>query len=105
VFLGFRSIRPFTPAIFPPLYAIMVWAEARISGTSTNPARSFGPSVISGRWEGWWIDFAGPLIGMLLAVIACSFLAKRIEVAKLYYFESDGDRIFRRKGVTGEAHV
>lgn len=40
VFLGFRTIRPFTPAIFPPLYAIMVWAEAPISGTSTNPARS-----------------------------------------------------------------
>ncbi len=27
VFLGFRRIRPFTPAIFPPLYAIMVWAH------------------------------------------------------------------------------
>jgi aquaporin Z len=36
------------------------------------------------------------MAGMLLAVIACSFLAKRIEVAKLYYFESDRDRLFRR---------
>ena len=52
VFLGFRTIRPFTPAIFPPLYAIMVWAEAPISGTSTNPARSLGPSVISGAVAG-----------------------------------------------------
>ena len=33
---------------------------------------------------------------MLLAILACSFLAKRIEVAKLYYFESDRDRVFRR---------
>jgi len=33
---------------------------------------------------------------MLLAVLACSFLAKRIEVAKLYHFESDHDRLFRR---------
>jgi aquaporin Z len=96
VFLGFRSIRPFTPAIFPPLYAIMVWVESPISGTSTNPARSFGPSVISGQWEGWWIYWIGPLAGMLLAVLACSFLAKRIEVAKLYYFDSDHDRLFRR---------
>jgi len=31
-----------------------------------------------------------------LAVIACSLLGKRIEVAKLYYFDSDHDRLFRR---------
>jgi aquaporin Z len=96
VFLGFRTIRPFTPAIFPPLYAIMVWAESPISGTSTNPARSLGPSVISGQWQGWWIYWLGPIAGMLLAVLACSFLAKRIEVAKLYHFDSDRDRLFRR---------
>jgi aquaporin Z len=101
VFLGFRKIRPFTPAIFPPLYAIMVWAEAPISGTSTNPARSLGPSVISGQWQGWWIYWIGPIAGMLLAVLACSFLAKRIEVAKLYYFESDRDRLFRRMARPG----
>ena len=96
VFLGFRTIRRFTPAIFPPLYAIMVWAEAPISGTSTNPARSLGPSVISGQWQGWWIYWVGPIIGMLLAVLACSFLAKEIEVAKLYHFDTGHDRLFRR---------
>ena len=96
VFLGFRTIRRFTPAIFPPLYSFMVWAEAEISGTSTNPARSLGPSVISGQWQGWWIYWIGPLAGMLVAVLACSFLAKRIEVAKLYHFDSDHDRLLRR---------
>ena len=95
VFLGFRRIRPFTPAIFPPLYAIMVWAEAPISGTSTNPARSLGPAIVSGQWQGWWIYWAGPLIGMFLAILVFSFLAKRIEVAKLYHFESDRRRVFR----------
>jgi aquaporin Z len=97
VFLGFRSIRPFTPAIFPPLYSIMVFLEAPISGTSTNPARSLGPAVVSGQWAGWWVYWIGPLIGMSLALIACSFLAKRIEVAKLYHFDADHDGIFRRK--------
>jgi PAS domain-containing protein len=33
----------------------------------------------------------------LQAVLACSFLAKRIEVAKLYHFDSDRDRLFRRR--------
>jgi aquaporin Z len=101
VFLGFRKLRPFTPAIFPPLYSIMVWAEAPISGTSTNPARSFGPLVISGQVQGWWIYWIGPAAGMVFAVLACSFLAKRIEVAKLYHFESDRDRLFRRMARPG----
>lgn len=101
VFLGFRTIRPFTPAIFPPLYAIMVWLESPISGTSTNPARSLGPSVISGQWQGWWIYWVGPIVGMLLAVLACSFLAKRIEVAKVYHFDGDRDRLFRRMARPG----
>ena len=101
IFLGFRKIRSFTPALFPPLYAIMVWAESPVSGTSTNPARSLGPAVISGQWQDWWIYWIGPMGGMLLAVISCSFLAKRIEVAKLYYFDSDRDRLFRRMADSG----
>ena len=44
VFLGFRRLRPFTPALFPFLYAFMVWAEAPISGTSTES----GPQPRSG---------------------------------------------------------
>jgi aquaporin Z len=100
-FLGFRRLRPYTPAIFPPLYAIMVWAESPISGTSTNPARSLGPSVISGQWQGWWLYWAGPVVGTILAVLASRWIAKEIEVAKLYHFDSDRDRLFRRMAGRG----
>jgi len=99
IFIGFRKIRQFTPYMFPFLYSIMVPLEAVISGTSTNPARSLGPAVISGQWEGWWIYLAGPMAGALLASLACSLLAKRITIAKLYHFdsESEGDSLLRRK--------
>jgi len=99
IFIGFRQIRQFTPFMFPFLYAIMVPLEAAISGTSTNPARSLGPAVISGQWEGWWIYLIGPLAGALLASLACSLLAKRITIAKLYHFdsESEGDVLLRRR--------
>jgi aquaporin Z len=95
VFLGFRRIRRYTPLMIPFLYAVMVPLEAAISGTSTNPARTFGPAVISGQWVGWWIYWVGPVVGMLAAIIGFSFLGQRIEVAKLYHFESDERRFFR----------
>jgi aquaporin Z len=102
VFLGFRQIRPFTPALFPLLYAVMVYAESPISGTSTNPARSLGPAIVSGQWQGWWVYWLGPLLGTLVATLVCSYLAKRIEVAKLYHFDSDRDGLFRRMSAKGE---
>jgi aquaporin Z len=98
-FLGHKKIRPYTPLLFPFLYAIMVWLEGPISGTSTNPARSFGPSVISGNWSGWWIYFVGPLAGMFigLAIQQLSGLKKfRIEIAKVYHFHHDRYGIFQR---------
>jgi aquaporin Z len=101
IFIGFRKIRSLTPFLFPVLYAILVPLEADISGTSTNPARSLGPAIISGRWDAFWIYIIGPLVGALLASFAGSFLAKRITIAKLYHFdsESEGDYLLRDPAV------
>jgi len=96
IFIGFRGLRRFTPFLMPPLYAVMVTLETTLSGTSTNPARTFGPALISGRWDGWWIYWVGPLAGALAAIVVCSSLARRIEVAKLYHFDSDRRRILHR---------
>ena len=78
----------------PFLYAVMVPLEADISGTSTNPARSFGPAIVSQNFHGWWIYWVGPSVGTVVAILACSFLASRIEVAKMYHFDSDRSGIF-----------
>jgi len=97
LFIGFHKIRHYTPYMIPILYAIMVPLEASISGTSTNPARTIGPAVISGQWEGWWIYWAGPVTGSLIACVALSAVAKRITEARLYHFDSDRDRLLRKK--------
>jgi aquaporin Z len=96
VFLGLRYLRRYAPFVIPCLYAVMVPLEAHISGTSTSPARTFGPALISGRWDGWWIYWVGPMMGVLAAILVFSSVAKRIEVAKLYHFESDRRRLFHR---------
>ena len=91
VFVAFRELRHFTPFMIPFLYGIMVPLEADISGISTNPARSFGPSVVSGVWDAWWIYWIGPLIGALLASGVGYRLAKRVAIAKLYHFDSQSE--------------
>jgi aquaporin Z len=105
IFLGHNKLRNYTPLLFPFLYAIMVWLEAPLSGTSTNPARSLGPSVISGVWSGWWIYFAGPLLGMFIGLGIHRFSGLKrfeLEVAKIYHFELDRHGVFnvrhRQKG-------
>ena len=97
IFLGHRRLRHYTPLLFPLLYAVMVYLEAPVSGTSTNPARSLGPSVISGIWSGWWIYFVGPLIGMWIGLGLHQFTwLKRfeVEIAKIYHFKLDRYGIF-----------
>jgi aquaporin Z len=39
-----------------------------ISGASMNPARTFGPDLVSGTFTDYWVYIAGPLTGALVAV-------------------------------------
>ncbi len=50
-----------------------LWA-APVSGVSMNPARSFGPALVSGDWSSYWVYVIGPLAGAALAVGAAWIL-------------------------------
>ncbi|KAI8911157.1 major intrinsic protein [Gorgonomyces haynaldii] len=38
-----------------------------IDGTSVNPARSFGASLVAGKWDSHWVFWVGPVVGGLVA--------------------------------------
>jgi aquaporin Z len=39
-----------------------------ISGTSMNPARTFGPDLVANDWSSYWVYVVGPLVGAVVAV-------------------------------------
>ena len=47
------------------------------TGTSVNPARSFGPALIAGNLSGIWVFLLAPLCGGILAALIYGFLAKK----------------------------
>jgi aquaporin Z len=68
-FVSSRRLMRWTPLMTWLLIAVMVWLEAPISGTSLNPARSFGPALISGNWTAQWLYAVAPPLGGVLGLI------------------------------------
>lgn len=67
-FVSSHRLMRWTPLMNWILVATMVWLEAPISGTSLNPARSFGPALFSWFWQAQWLYFLAPPLGALCAV-------------------------------------
>ncbi|CAI9557417.1 unnamed protein product [Staurois parvus] len=44
------------------------------TGCSMNPARSFGPAIITGNFESHWVFWVGPMCGAIFAALIYNYL-------------------------------
>ena len=77
-FTSSARLAPFTPLANWFLVAALVVVGAPYTGTSLNPARSFGPALIDPVFTSFWVYVVGPVVGALLAVGGFALFRSRV---------------------------
>jgi aquaporin Z len=86
-FVSSKRLMRWTPLMNWIVVATMVWLEAPISGTSLNPARSFGPALVTGIWKDQWIYAVAPPLGAIIGLILFDLLTpenRQVLTGKLF---------------------
>lgn len=72
--------RPRLAPLVPWLVGFLIGAAIAVLGTSTggsvNPARQFGPAVLSGRLDFLWVYLVAPMVGAALAAALLPMLSR-----------------------------
>ncbi|XP_051243689.1 aquaporin-8b [Dicentrarchus labrax] len=62
-----KTRSPLVPFMVGCTVIINILAGGDVSGTCLNPARAFGPAIVSNYWTYHWVYWVGPITGGLLA--------------------------------------
>ena len=78
--LATQRLSPFVPWIVGGLVGIGIAVLGTATGGSLNPARQFGPAVVSGQTQFLWMYLVAPLVGAAVAAWLRSLLQNRRKV-------------------------
>lgn len=62
-----KSFKEWAPLAIGMTLGFAVMVAGPLTGAGLNPARWFGPALVSGEWGGVWPYLVGPIVGSLLA--------------------------------------
>ena len=54
-----------------------IFAMINVSGGSFNPARTFGPMIVAGRFPGWYAYLVGPVAGAIAGAFTWKYVLRR----------------------------
>ncbi len=79
VALGIRAKKEWAPLAIGLTFAAIGMVFGPLTGASVNPARWFGPALVSGEFGDAWVYILAPLVGAALAFAFYKFVIERSE--------------------------
>ena len=82
-----QSLAKYTGVLIGFTLVVYITLEAPLSGMSMNPARTVGSAIPAHTFNGLWIYFLAPLVGMISAAEIYLWMhgADAVRCAKLYH--------------------
>ena len=72
-----KSFKEWAPLAIGTTLGFIVMVGGPLTGGSFNPARWFGPAIVSNEWGGTWPYLVGPVVGSLLAAAVFVFVLEK----------------------------
>jgi MIP family channel proteins len=69
-----KSVKDWAPLAIGTTLGFIVMVGGPLTGGSFNPARWFGPALVSGEWGDVWPYLLGPILGSVLAAAVYRFV-------------------------------
>jgi glycerol uptake facilitator len=69
-----KSFKEWAPLAIGTTLGFAVMVGGPLTGAGYNPARWFGPALVSNTWGGVWPYLVGPIVGSLLAALVFRFV-------------------------------
>ena len=90
VALNARAWRDWAPLTIGLTLTFLVMVFGPLTGASFNPARWFGPALISGEYSSVWPYLLGPIVGAMLAALFYRFVIVAGEVEDVVVRDRSG---------------